>query len=252
MPNKFAVKRLAIATKLVRDLRREHGRNIHAVGVTGSVARGKAEQYSDIDMEIIVKRPSAEPYQARIVDDIYCSLTLATRRDALLEITLPHPDLPERLGGFTKIRKLYDPAGFLETLEDKANRVPSHLFHKSAELALLQSYEDFCRVKNAYLNGDERLLRDNVNYVTHSASWIVASLNNSHFGSDREVFKAYKRLSKLPRGFERIEHLRYGHLPRRKLLQRTISFYLDLVDFCEENGILFPVDKKELQSLAGR
>jgi Nucleotidyltransferase domain len=249
MPNKFVIKRLAIAKNLSRDLRREYGTNIEPIGLTGSVARGKAERYSDIDVEIIVKKPTPQPYQSRIIENIYCSLNFATPRDALREVAQPHPELPEKLGGFTMIRRLYDPKGFLTSLQKKANHVPTRIFRKSAELALLHSYEDFCWVKNAYVNNDQELLQDNVNYVTHSGSLIVACLNNSHFASDREIFTAYKRFEKLPRGFERIRQLRYGHFTAKKLLETTMSFYLNLIEFCSNEGIQFPVEKNQLQDL---
>jgi kanamycin nucleotidyltransferase len=249
MSNKFVIRRLAIAKNLSHDLRREYGTNIEAIGLTGSVARGKAERYSDIDMEIILKKPIAQSYQSRIIEEIYCSLNFVTRRDAISEITQPHPELPEKLGGFTMIRRLYDPKGFLSGLQERANHVPTRIFHKSAELALLHSYEDFCRVKNAYVTGNEELLRDNVNYVTHSGSLIAACLNNSYFVSDREIFTAYERFEKLPRGFERIKRLRYGHLTAKKLLETTMSFYLNLIEFCSNEGIQFPVERKHLQDL---
>ena len=249
MRNKFVVKRLTIARKLARQLKREYGRNITAIGIIGSVAREKAEQYSDIDLEIIVKKATPESYQSRIIENTYCSLTFVTRRSVIQEITRPDPDLPERLGGYTRIRPIYDPAGFLRTLEAKARHVPPRVFRRSAELALLHSYEDFCRVKNAYLDHDEGLLRDNANYVTHSASLIVASLNNAYFVSDREIFKAYKRFNRLPRGFTRINDIRYGHLKPKKLLETTMALYLDVIEFCSNEGIQFPVDQEYLRSL---
>ena len=239
--------KLRIAKKLSKDLRRELGANVIAIGVVGSVARGRAEKYSDIDMEIIVKRGIPESYQARIVENTYCSLTFATRSVAIQEITQPRPDLPERLGGFTKILQLYDPEALLTMLETRANHVPRHLFIKSAKLALLHSYEDFCRVKNAYLNGDDVVLRDNVFNVTHSAALVTASLNNAPFASDRNIFKAYKRFDSLPRRFQRIEELRYGCLKRGKLFRTLVSFYLDLVDFCEKEDVQLPVDRQTLQ-----
>jgi kanamycin nucleotidyltransferase len=244
----FVREKLRIAHKLSTDLKRELGANLIAIGVIGSVARGRAEKYSDIDMEIIVRDAIPESYQARIVENTYCSLTFATRSVALQEVTQPHPDLPERLGGFTKIHRLYDPKAFLRTLQTKATHVPRHLFIKSAELALLHSYEDFCRVKNAYLNGDDVVLRDNVMNVTHSAALVTASLNNTPFISDRDIFKAYKRFQRLPEGFWRIEDLRYGCLKRRELFRSFTNFYLELVDFCAKEGVRLPVDRQTLQA----
>ena len=231
-------------------MRHEFGSKLVAVGITGSVGRGTASKYSDIDMQIILKGPVHNPYRGIIVENTYCSLNFATKRDAISEFTRPRPELPEVLGGFTKIRPLYDPKMLFKIFEDKARHLPSKVFRKSAELALLHSYEDFSRVKNAYLSGDEIVLRDNVHLVTHSAVWVVASLNQASFVSDREIFKAYRRHEKLPRGFDRIRDLRYGNLNRQILFKTLMSFYIDLVDFSEKEGIHLPVDRESLREVS--
>ncbi len=249
---RFVAEKLRIARKVVGELRRDLGRNVIAVGISGSVARGTAEKYSDIDMEIIVRRPLRISYRFLIVEKTYCSLNFATWQGVMREVGMPHHELPETLGGFTKIRSLYDPKGLLHRLEARARHVPRAVFRKSAELALLHSYEDFCRVKNAYLKGDDIVLRDNVFLVTHSAALVVASLNRASFVSDREIFRAHKRFSRLPRGFDRIEQLRYGSLKPRRLYDTLVGFYIDLVDFCRKEGISFPVDRETLRELSGK
>ncbi len=75
---RFVTEKLRIARKVVAELRRDLGRNIIAVGISGSVARGTAEKYSDLDMEIIVRRSLKTSYQARIVENTYFSLNFAT------------------------------------------------------------------------------------------------------------------------------------------------------------------------------
>ncbi len=157
--------------------------------------------------------------------------------------------LPEILGGLTKILPLYDPGKILPKIEAKAQNIPEELFRECAELALLHSYEDFCRTKNAYLRDDEIVLKDNVMAVTISAANAVAALNNSHFVSDREIFKAHKRYRKLPKGFDRIEELRYGDLDGKKLFEESLDFYVNLVRFCKKEGITFPVTEDSLRKL---
>ncbi len=246
----FVGEKLRIARGITADLRQEFSSKLVAVGITGSVARGTAAKYSDIDMQIILKGPVKNPYRGLIVENNYCSLNFATRSDAIREFSRPRPGLPEILGGFTKIRPLYDPNGLFKSFEAKARHLPPKIFHKSAELALQYSYEDFSRVKNAYLSGDDIVLRDNVHLVTHSAVWVVASLNRASFVSDREIFKAYRRYQKLPRGFDRIRELRYGNLNRQELFKTLMSFYLDLVDFSEKEGIQLPVDLWSLREVS--
>jgi len=85
--------------------------------------------------------------------------------------------------------------------------------------------------------------------VTDCAANIVASLNHTDFVSDREIFKAYKRCPKLPKRFNRIEKLRYGHLKGRALFAMLLSFYLNLIEFCETEGIHFPVHEEILRKL---
>ncbi len=252
--------KLALANRVVAQLRRKLGPGIQAVGVVGSVARGTAQKYSDIDLLLIVRRKPSNLGQLglreahdgnlfMIVNDTYCSLSFETWSSAVGQLTRPNLQLPELLGGFTKIHAIYDPKRVLPRLEAKAQNILPSVFRESAELALLHSYEDYCRVKNAYLSGDEIVMRDNVLYVTHSAALVVACLNHSHFRSDREIFKAHGKLPKLPRHFSRIEKLRYGNLTRRKLFQMLVAFYGDLIGFAEKEGIRFPVGMEKLREL---
>lgn len=245
--NKTIAAKLKIVERIVHELRVQLGSDLRAVGLSGSVARGTAEEYSDIDFLVILKQPHPELPLFQIIENTYCSLLYETRDSINEQLKTPNHELPEILGGLTKLLPLYDPGKILPKIEEKANKVPEKLFRKCAELALIHSYEDFCRTKNAYLREDEIVLKDNVLNVTISAANIVAALNNAHFDSDREIFKAHKRLRKLPKGFNRIEDLRYGDLHGKKLFEEIIDFYVNLVDFCLKEGIKFPVPEDVLK-----
>ncbi len=241
--------KLRIARTVVAGLRRALRKSMMAAGIYGSVARGTAEKYSDIDLIVIVRKPCTDSFRFRIVNATFCSIVYETLKGALSQLSTPTSEFPELLGGFRKILPLYDPLALLPKLEARARSIPEELFRKSAKIALLESYEDFCRAKNAFLNHDDIVLKDNVDLVTQSAALVVASLNQSAFTSDREIFKAHKGFSKLPRRFDRIERLRYGNLKRAALFRMLMGFYLDTVDFCRREGIRFPVDERTLKEL---
>ena len=245
--NKIISAKIKIAERIVKELRIQLGSDLRAVGLCGSVARGTAQKYSDIDHLIILKQPHPELPRYRITEDTYCSLLYETRQTINSQLTTPHHELPEILGGLTKLLPLYDPEKILPKIEAKAQSIPNEIYHKSAELALLHSYEDFCRTKNANLARDEIVLKDNVNAVTHSAANAVAALNQRYFVSDREIHKAYKSFKKLPKGYERIHHLRYGSLSGEELFQMLLSFYIDLVHFSAREGVNFPVSEAALK-----
>jgi len=247
--NKIIADKIKIAERIVKELRIQLGRDLRAVGLCGSVARGTAQKYSDIDHLIILKQPHPELPRYRITEDTYCSLLYETRQSINTQLTTPHHELPEILGGLTKVLPLYDLEKLLPKIEAKAQSIPYEVFHKSAELAILHSYEDFCRTKNAHLAGDEIVLKDNVYAVTHSAANTVAALNQRYFVSDREIFKAHKSFKKLPKDYDRIEQCRYGNLTSEKLFQTLLTFYIDLVHFCAKEGIKFPVTEASLKML---
>jgi predicted nucleotidyltransferase len=243
-------KKRSIARKVSRYLREDFGANLLAVGLRGSVARGTAEKFSDVDLLVILQKFQKIPATYKIVDNTYCSLNFETWRTAISKLRRPHPELPETLGGFTKILSLYDPSGLLPRIEAEARKVPSNVFRESAELAMAHSFEDFCRAKNAFLKRDDLVLQDSIDNVTHSAANAVAALNETGFVSDREIFKAYKKFGKLPRDFAAIQALRYGNLSRLELFKTMIRFYVNLVDFCKQERVDFPVEREVLEELA--
>lgn len=245
-------RKLAIANRVASELKQDLGTNLRAVGLQGSVARGTAQKYSDIDFLIIVRKrrePKDHVRRFKIVDDTYCSLGFETWESAVSQITTPSYELPEILGGFTKNMSLFDPERLFPKLERLANGVPPATFLKSAERALNHSYEDFCRVKNAHLNNDQFVLHDNLFYTTHSAALTVAAPNHAHSVSDREIFKAHRHFSDLPTGYRRIKQLRYGSLKGRALIKTFLAFYCDVVAFATERGVRFPLSLQLLREL---
>ena len=60
--NSVLDRKLVIARKVIIQLRRKLGSNLRAAGLSGSVGRGTAEKYSDIDFLLIVRKPEANRY----------------------------------------------------------------------------------------------------------------------------------------------------------------------------------------------
>ncbi len=251
MASRVAILRekMSIAKKVSRHLKQDFGANLLAVGLRGSVARGTAEKFSDIDLLIILRRSEQTALTYKIVNNTYCSLNFETWKSAVSKLREPHPELPETLGGFTRLLAVYDPRGLLSRLEGQARGVPSNVYRESAELALIHSFEDFCRAKNAFLEKDKIVLKDSIYNVTHSAANVVAALNENGFASDREIFKSYKSFKKTPKNFGTIQELRYGNLATQQLFKTLTRFYVSLVDFCKEEGLSFPVNRNVLKDL---
>src|SRR5439155_8401695 len=59
VPHMAPSRRLELAKALANELKERQGRNLVAVGVYGSVARGEERAHSDVDVLVIVRRPRA-------------------------------------------------------------------------------------------------------------------------------------------------------------------------------------------------
>ncbi len=62
---KIVSRKLAIALSVAVQLRKSLRRNLLAIGVCGSVARGTAEKYSDVDLLVLVRKlkPDSTPFR---------------------------------------------------------------------------------------------------------------------------------------------------------------------------------------------
>src|SRR5205809_6577453 len=108
-------RRLALAKSITADLRGREGRNLLAVGVYGSVARGEERRHSDIDLLVVVRRKSPRIHH-EVRDRIVATILQHTVADAKSAVTGSRLDLNAMLGGGTSLQALDDPTGILPRL----------------------------------------------------------------------------------------------------------------------------------------
>ncbi len=124
-------RRLALAKSITADLRGREGRNLLAVGVYGSVARGEERRHSDIDLLVVVRRKSPRIHH-EVRDRIVATILQQTVEDAKSEVTGSRLDLNAILGGWTSLKPLYDPTGILQRLRARARRASPRQFREAA------------------------------------------------------------------------------------------------------------------------
>src|SRR5204862_7875179 len=93
-------RRLALAKSITADLRGREGRNLLAVGVYGSVARGEERRHSDIDLLVVVRRKSPRIHH-EVRDRIVATILQQTVEDAKSEVTGSRLDFKRFSGGWT-------------------------------------------------------------------------------------------------------------------------------------------------------
>src|SRR2546425_10942269 len=145
--------RLELAKTITADLLDREGRNLVAVGVYGSVARGDERRHSDIDMLVVVRR-KRRGIQHAVHAGIVVTILQQTPEESREEAIGPHPGLNVSLGGWRSLRPLYDPSGLLTRLRAQARRPASRSFRQAARLHFLEAYEDLGKLWDAIESGD--------------------------------------------------------------------------------------------------
>src|SRR5712692_2560192 len=146
-------KRLELAKTMAAELRRREGKNLVAVGVYGSVARGEERRHSDVDLLVVVRR-KRRWIQHRIQDGILVTVLQQTPAEARDEVTGSHPGMNAALGGWRSMRPLFDPTGLLGRLRSQAHRPTVRQARGAARLHFLETYEDLGKLWNAIEAGD--------------------------------------------------------------------------------------------------
>src|SRR5213593_3273010 len=141
-------RRLELAKTLAGQLRTREGRNLMAVGVYGSVARGEDRAHSDVDVLVVLRRKRAA-IRHFVRDGILITILQQTPQEARAEVTGSRGDLNAALGGWTSLQSLHDPTGLLRRLRTRARHPTVRQFQEASRWALLEAYEDVGKLWNA-------------------------------------------------------------------------------------------------------
>src|SRR5881396_3148025 len=123
-------RRLELAKTLAGQLRTREGRNLMAVGVYGSVARGEDRAHSDVDVLVVVRRRRAA-IRHHVRDGVLITILQQTPQESRAEVTGHRPDLNAALGGWISLRPLYDPSGLLRELTKRARHPTQKQFREA-------------------------------------------------------------------------------------------------------------------------
>ncbi len=228
--------RLSLARRTAGELRRREGRNLVAVGVYGSVARGTDRDFSDIDLCVVVRRKRAW-IQPMFRDGVLVTPSQMSRREARDEVTGSGPWLCEKLGGWRSMRPLHDPVRFLARLVARAHRPTAAQFRSSARKDLIAMYEDYGKVLNAVAAGDAEDAREMSLWFTGVAGSALLDVERRAILSDHDMVREIRRSGAVGRDLIR---LRYRSLSVRETGRLAARIWTGLVNGAVEQGVRLP------------
>lgn len=188
--------RLALAKRITAELRRCEGSNLVAVGVYGSVARRTERRFSDLDLLVVVrtKRPSLG---IQIREGILITILQCTPREARDEVFGSRADLNGVLGGWRSMEPLYDPRRLLRALRAHAAHPSRTQFRDAARRALLETYEDLGKLRNAVAAGDRDEAREMAVWFTGGAMGALFDLEGHVLPTGRRAFSEVRQWGRL-------------------------------------------------------
>ena len=229
-------RRLALTKSITADLRGREGRNLLAVGVYGSVARGEERRHSDIDLLVVVRRKSPRIHH-EVRDRIVATILQQTVEDAKSEVTGSRLDLNAILGGWTSLKPLYDPTGILQRLRARARRASPRQFREAAFWACLEVYEDVGKLWNAIEAGDVDEAREMAIWFTNAAAGALLDLHARVLKTGRRGIVEASRFGKIGAAVRR---LRYEELSLAQMQDLSELIWTGLLDRAAAQGIQLP------------
>lgn len=185
--------RLSLAQQLAEEWRRREGRNLLAVAVYGSVASGTERAHSDIDLLVLVRRPTGRP-GAAVRRGFLVTVREMTRVEAWDEVRGFHLALPEILGGWRSMRPLYDPTGLVARLAEMSQPVRASQFREAARRCFPSVYEDLGKLRDAIEVRDRARMREMAIWFTGGAAWLALLLDRHVVASGKEMFVEVRRI----------------------------------------------------------
>lgn len=229
-------RRLELAEILAAELRRREGRNLVAVGVYGSVARGEERAHSDVDLLIVVRRKRATIRHV-VREGILVTILQQTPDEAKEEVTGSRSDIHDALGGWQSMRPLYDPSGLLRQLTRRSKKPTREQFREATRRAFLETYEDLGKLRNALAAGDREEAREMAIWYSGCAMGILLDLNGRVLRTGRRAFIEIRRYGAVG---EAVRRLRYRTVSLRETRRLAEFVWIALLARARHEGIHLP------------
>jgi len=227
---------MRLARTIARELRQREGRNLVAVGVYGSVARGRDREFSDIDILVVVRKKRAW-IRNGIRDGVLVTFHQLTTAGAREEATGCGPWLNGPLAGWRETRALDDPTRLIARLRARAWRPRASQFRESARRDLLELFERYGKVRNAIAARDFEEARETAAYFTDGAAGTLLDLEARIPAPHRRYFIAVARLGSLGASIWR---LRYEAPTLSAIAHLTEQVWTALLEKARKQGIRIP------------
>ena len=234
--------------KLVEDLAakiRRSRKDVRAIILIGSVARGDDLPDSDVDLAVVASRGPWKP-QKFTLDGALFNVYWKRWPSLLREMLEPGPGAERH--GFLEGEALYDPERLLTKLRSLVGQLPEAWYRESAAAELEEAYEYVGKAKNAWRRRDRANLEYGARVAAYRLASVVAYVNRRHFSTENAVSTEWREFPDVPPGFARpFRRIVQGRPSDRALHEATLALWRVTRDWAAARGVRLHA----VRSLAG-
>ena len=195
--------RIALANQIVDRVLTLKQKNILAIGLYGSMARGTDEPYSDIEMLCALRNTGEEysyewSYGPGKVEVNFCSQDVLMQMAAEVDV-----DWPLTHGAYCHVLPLYDPDLFFVKLRDVTSSQPQEAFITTIRGVIVgELYERIGKLRNAQHTGHTAYLpKLAIDLATYGA-YLIGLANRHLYTTGARVLEESFALPRRPSGYD--------------------------------------------------
>ncbi len=234
--------RLQLAREIVERALIVREKDVLAIGLYGSTARGTDGPYSDIEI-LCTLDTSGEDYDYEWVHGPWKAEVNFLSKDILLAKAA---EVDERWslthGAFCNILAFHDPQNFFATLRDVVLSQPPERFVEAIRGCIIfELYEMMGKLRNAYASNNSAYFPAIALHMATFGAYIIALANRYHYTTASRIAVESLSLPHRPSGYDELCQLvMSGDLrdPRR-IYEFCEAFWIGVEQWAEEQEITF-------------
>lgn len=193
--------RMALAKRVTEFLRNRH-KDLLAVAVHGSTAKGEDREWSDLEMFAVTRGPSPTEYYQAIHDGIVVEVAFVSEVDARKGAGKIPWDWPVSADGWIHTVATHDPGDLLPQLAALASNPSEEKIVRGMRNSYVAMYEDLCKMRNWAAEGSDAMVRFMCHgLATYGAARFLAFLNRAYYNGARNLLTKPREFAHLPAGF---------------------------------------------------
>ena len=239
--------RLNLAREIATRATEVRGKNMLAIGLYGSTARGIDGPYSDIEI-LCVLDTSDEDYDYEWVHDPWkAEINFLSKNVLLVKAAEVDERWPLTHGAFCNVLAFHDPHNFFTTLRDVVLSQPQERFTAAIRGCIIfELYEMMGKLRNAHHSHNTAYFPSIALHMTTNGAYIIGLLNRYQYTTASRILQESLTLPDRPSGYDELCHLVMSGDLRdpQQIYDLCETFWSGVEQWASDKGISFEEVRK--------